>query len=54
MTRLTAPVHEQHGPVAIIPPDVGDEVNPLESLEPDEPWIHVACLRDSGDVRTTD
>ena len=52
MTGLAAPVHEQHGPIAIVPPDVGDEMNALESFEPHDPRIHDGHSTDSGDVRT--
>src|SRR6185312_13117868 len=40
MTGLATPMHEQHGPIAIVPPDVGDEMNTLESFEAHDPWIH--------------
>src|SRR5438309_10429490 len=52
MTGLATPMHEQHGPIAIVPPDVGDQMNALESIEPHDPWIHDGELRDSGDVHT--
>src|SRR5205809_1035846 len=39
-TRPAATVHEQHRPVAIIPPDIGDEMDALEPFESHEPWIH--------------
>ena len=33
MTGLATPMHEQYGPIAIVPPDVGHEMNALESFE---------------------
>ncbi len=47
---LAAPVHEEHGPVAIVSPDVGDEVN---ALNPSNRSVRVpisATIR-SGHVR---
>jgi hypothetical protein len=44
MTGLATPMHEQYGPIAIVPPDIGDEMNALESLEAHDPWIHDAEL----------
>ena len=52
MPGLAASVHEQHGPVLVVAPDVGDEMDPLEPVESNQPWIHRPTLS-RGDRRLT-
>ena len=40
VARLAAAMHEEHGPVAIVAPHVGDQVDALEAFEPHRPRIH--------------